>query len=165
MEVSELLEHDLGHGQVDDLAHDLRGDLDLRLRLDPPVAADGRDEVRLPDLRRRDAGQVPVLAGDGGDGAADERGVEDVLAELSTMPPLVTEWEVETLRSQLADAALGRADAVEAARKQAALAPRQVVWVIGSGEKLVEKERIGVSAAVNGWSARWAMRNPKSRSE
>jgi len=38
----------------------------------------------------------------------DPDALEAVLAELATLPPLVTSWEVETLRAQLAEAACGR---------------------------------------------------------
>jgi 3-deoxy-7-phosphoheptulonate synthase len=39
----------------------------------------------------------------------DPRAVEDVLAQLSRLPPLVTSWEVERLKAELAEAQLGRA--------------------------------------------------------
>ena len=35
--------------------------------------------------------------------------VEKVFRELAALPPLVTSWEVESLKAQLADAAAGRA--------------------------------------------------------
>jgi 3-deoxy-7-phosphoheptulonate synthase len=38
----------------------------------------------------------------------DATGLKRVLDELATMPPLVTSWEIEALKSQLADAAAGR---------------------------------------------------------
>ena len=38
----------------------------------------------------------------------DPQRVEEVVAELSKLPPLVTSWEIETLKSMLADAAEGR---------------------------------------------------------
>src|SRR5215470_12416461 len=37
----------------------------------------------------------------------DSARVEEVLAELSCLPPLVTSWEIERLKSQLAEAARG----------------------------------------------------------
>lgn len=37
-----------------------------------------------------------------------DSGLEEVLKQLSELPPLVTSWEVEALKSQLADAAHGR---------------------------------------------------------
>lgn len=38
----------------------------------------------------------------------DSRALQEVLAELALCPPLVTSWEIELLRAQLADAAVGR---------------------------------------------------------
>ncbi len=38
---------------------------------------------------------------------ADERRLNDVLVQLADLPPLVTSWEVETLKSQLAEAGRG----------------------------------------------------------
>ena len=38
----------------------------------------------------------------------DAEALERALAELRTLPPLVTSWEIEALRQQLADAAAGR---------------------------------------------------------
>ena len=39
----------------------------------------------------------------------DPAAVEEVLAELSRLPPLVTSWEIESLKGMLADAANGKA--------------------------------------------------------
>ncbi|MCU0303581.1 MAG: 3-deoxy-7-phosphoheptulonate synthase class II [Thermoanaerobaculales bacterium] len=50
--------------------------------------------------RARPAGQQPTYP--------DEPALDRAVAELSTLPPLVTSWEVERLKGQLADAAAGR---------------------------------------------------------
>lgn len=50
--------------------------------------------------RSKSAAQQPTYA------SADE--VEQVVGQLATLPPLVTSWEIETLKSQLAEAALGK---------------------------------------------------------
>ena len=39
----------------------------------------------------------------------DPRSLQDVLTRLARLPPLVTSWEIETLKSQLAEAARGEA--------------------------------------------------------
>jgi 3-deoxy-7-phosphoheptulonate synthase len=39
---------------------------------------------------------------------ADSKALEQAVAALSTLPPLVSSWEIETLKSQLADAANGK---------------------------------------------------------
>ena len=50
--------------------------------------------------RSKPAKQQPVYEPDSG--------LEEVLAQLAELPPLVTSWEIEALKSQLADAAHGR---------------------------------------------------------
>ncbi len=60
-------------GQVDDLAHDQGGHVDLALGLDLAVGRDLGDEVELLDLGGRDARDVLILAPDGrGQGADDD---------------------------------------------------------------------------------------------
>jgi 3-deoxy-7-phosphoheptulonate synthase len=49
--------------------------------------------------RRKPVSQIPKYE--------DETALENVLARLSRLPPLVTSWEVETLKSQLAEVARG----------------------------------------------------------
>ena len=51
--------------------------------------------------RRLPAEQQPVYT--------DPEAVEEVYRQLASLPPLVTSWEVEALKSQLADAAAGKA--------------------------------------------------------
>jgi len=51
--------------------------------------------------RRRPATQQPTYA--------DPEALERAVAELAALPPLVTSWEIESLKKQLADAAAGRA--------------------------------------------------------
>ncbi|HWB97655.1 MAG TPA: 3-deoxy-7-phosphoheptulonate synthase class II [Bryobacteraceae bacterium] len=50
--------------------------------------------------RSKSAAQQPAYAS--------EEEVEQVLRQLATLPPLVTSWEIETLKSQLAEAAMGK---------------------------------------------------------
>ena len=54
----------------------------------------------LTSWRRCPAGQQPDYP--------DPRAVEEVVATLAKLPPLVTSWEIETLKGQLAEAAAGR---------------------------------------------------------
>ena len=69
----------------------------------PPVER-SEDELNgwSPDSWRRfPAEQQPIYA--------DPSAVEDVYRQLAALPPLVTSWEVEALKRQLADAAVGKA--------------------------------------------------------
>ncbi len=69
----------------------------------PPVER-SEDELNgwSPDSWRRfPAEQQPIYA--------DPFAVEDVYRQLAALPPLVTSWEVEALKRQLADAAVGKA--------------------------------------------------------
>ena len=69
----------------------------------PPVEeSEGELSGWTPDSWRRfPAEQQPVYA--------DPAAVEEVYRQLAALPPLVTSWEVEALKSQLADAASGKA--------------------------------------------------------
>jgi 3-deoxy-7-phosphoheptulonate synthase len=69
----------------------------------PPVeGSEGELSGWTPDSWRRfPAGQQPVYA--------DPAAVEEVYRQLVALPPLVTSWEVEALKGQLADAASGKA--------------------------------------------------------
>ncbi len=66
-----------------------------------PAAARARGAVAWEprSWRARPAVQQPAYA--------DAAEVEGVLAELASLPPLVTSWEIETLKEQLAEAARG----------------------------------------------------------
>ncbi|MCB1007980.1 MAG: 3-deoxy-7-phosphoheptulonate synthase class II [Acidobacteria bacterium] len=55
----------------------------------------------LESWRERPATQQPTYA--------DERALERAVAELAALPPLVTSWEIESLKKQIADAASGSA--------------------------------------------------------
>ena len=69
----------------------------------PPVEGpEGELSGWTPDSWRRfPAEQQPVYA--------DPAAVEEVYCQLAALPPLVTSWEVEALKSQLAEAASGKA--------------------------------------------------------
>lgn len=58
------------------------------------------DEWSPASWKTKEAQQQPVYA--------DERKLKEVLEQLAKLPPLVTSWEVETLKAQLAEAAHGR---------------------------------------------------------
>jgi len=58
------------------------------------------DQWTPSSWRARPALQQPVYP--------DESTLSDVLSELTRMPPLVTPWEIDALKAQLADAAAGR---------------------------------------------------------
>ena len=57
-------------------------------------------EWRPDSWRRKSAAQQPVYP--------DPTALEAALLQLRQLPPLVSSWEVESLKQQLAEAALGR---------------------------------------------------------
>lgn len=75
--------------------------------MNKPVAATSREDDSseakgwsTDSWQSRPAAQQPTYA--------DPAQVDAVIARLKSLPPLVTSWEIESLRSQLADAAAGR---------------------------------------------------------
>ncbi|MEO8657373.1 MAG: 3-deoxy-7-phosphoheptulonate synthase class II [Bryobacteraceae bacterium] len=70
-----------------------------RSKVGPLVSAEGAAEWSPASWKLRKALQQPVYA--------DEAAVQSVFAEMASLPPLVTSWEVDALRVQLAEAARG----------------------------------------------------------
>ena len=67
----------------------------------PPVSRIIQSNEWRPDSwRRKTAAQQPVYP--------DQSALDDALRQLHQLPPLVSSWEVESLKQQLAEAALGR---------------------------------------------------------
>ena len=77
--------------------------------------------------RERQAAQQPAYS-EGAD-------LDGVLAHLRRLPPLVTSWEVEALRGQLAEAAAGRRYACPGEREAPAYRA-QADWLAQTGSSL-----------------------------
>ncbi len=84
--------------------------------------------------------------------------VEEVVAEMSTLPPLVTSWEIESLKTQLAEAAAGRrfllqggdcaesfeeCEASQIASKLKILLQMSLVLVHGTRKRVIRVGRFG----------------------
>ena len=59
----------------------------------------------------------------------DQHSLTEVVEQLAKLPPLVTSWEIETLKAQLAEAALGKQFLLQGgiAQKASKIASRQLL--------------------------------------